>query len=109
MERTVAVFNPRMPKLSTLLIAALGFFVFASISIAPNGTRKPVINADGTVAHTPEGRVLTEIDGWGYVKKNWFGFLALFLTCVCLALGVVRLAWNGWLRIRNPRHETTPS
>jgi len=94
-----------MTRLHILLLIAVGLFVLGSISIAPNMTRKPVIGAEGAVAHGPDGRVLTELDEWGYVKKNWFGHLSFVLSFVFLSLVVARLMWNGWKRFSRHRNE----
>ena len=80
-----------MPKFSTLLLVAVGLFILSSISIAPNGTRKPVVMADGTAAYRPDGRPLTEFDSSGFLKGNWFGVSAGVLAFVFLVLAVVRL------------------
>jgi hypothetical protein len=83
----------RMPKFSNLLLVAVGLFILSSVSIAPNGTRKPVVMADGTVAHGPDGRVLTEFDSSGFLKGNWFDLSAAVLSLVFLVLAVARLIW----------------
>jgi hypothetical protein len=85
----------RMPKFSILLLIAVGLFILSAISIAPNGTRKPVVMADGTVAHSPDGKVLTEFDTPGFLKSNWFGLTALGLAPVVLVLAVARLIRPG--------------
>ena len=81
----------RMPKFSVLLLIAVGLFILSAISIAPNGTRKPVVMADGTVAHSSDGKVLTEFDTPGFLKSNWLGLAALGLAPVVLVLAVARL------------------
>ena len=83
----------RMPKFSTLLFIALGLFILSAVSIAPNGTRKPVVLADGTNAHSPDGKVLTEFDTSRFLKSNWLGLTALGLAPVILILAVARLFW----------------
>jgi hypothetical protein len=81
----------RMPKFFTLLLIAVGLFILSAIAIAPNGTRKPVMMADGTVAHSPDGKVLTEFDTSRFLKSNWLGLTALGLAPVVLVLAVTRL------------------
>jgi hypothetical protein len=88
-----------------LLLIAIGFLVLASISIAPNLGRRPVLAADGTEVRKPDGSVLTEPDTWGYIKKNWFGCAAAILSMVFFVLAIARLIWSGWLRIQRHRHE----
>jgi hypothetical protein len=83
-----------MPKFSTLLLVAVGLFILSALSIAPNGTRKPVVLADGTVAHSPDGKVLTEPDNLRILKSNWLGIATLFLAPVVLVLAVARLVWS---------------
>ena len=87
-----------MPKFSTLLLIAVGLFILSAVSIAPNGTRKPVVLADGTVAHSPDGKVLTEPDNLSSLKSNWFGVTTLFLAPVFLVLAVARLIWSKFKR-----------
>ncbi len=90
-----------MFRFSTLLLVAVGLFILSSISIAPNGTRKPVTTAEGTAVYGPDGKALTEFDSWSYVKSNWFGFSAGMLSLVFLALAVARLVWS---RVPRGRH-----
>jgi hypothetical protein len=85
----------RMPKFSTLLLIAVGLFVLSAVSIAPNGTRKPVVMADGTFAHSPDGNVLTEFDTSHFLKSNWLGLTALGLAPVVLVFALARLKWPG--------------
>jgi hypothetical protein len=87
-----------MPKFSTLLFIAIGLFIMSAVSIAPNGTRKPVVMADGMVAHSPDGKVLTEFDTSSFLKSNWFGLATLALAPVFLVLAVARLIWPKVLR-----------
>jgi hypothetical protein len=82
-----------IPKVSTLLLIAVGLLILSAVSIAPNGTRKPVMMADGTAAHSPDGKVLTEFDTQQFLKSNWFGLTALVLAPVVLVLAVARLIW----------------
>ena len=95
----------RVPKLHVLLLIAVGFLLLGSVSIPPNMGRKPVLSRDGTVAHRPDGSVVTETDDWGYVKKNWFGHLSFVLSAVFFILAVGRLLWIGWIRLLRP-HKT---
>ena len=95
----------RMPKFHVLLLIAIGLLVFASISIAPNLGRKPVLAADGAEVRKPDGSVLTEPDSWGHIKSNWFGYAAALLSMVFFVLAIARLIWSGWLRIQRHRHE----
>jgi hypothetical protein len=83
----------RMPKFSTLLFIAVGLFILSAVSIAPNGTRKPVVMADGKIAHSPDGKVLTEFDTSRFLKSNWLGLAALGLAPVVLVLAAARLIW----------------
>jgi hypothetical protein len=87
-----------MPKFSTILLIAVGLFILSAISIAPNGTRKPVMLADGTVAHSPDGKVLTVLDNLSTLKSNWFGFATLLLAPVVLVLAIARLIWSIFKR-----------
>lgn len=85
----------RMPKFFTLLLIAVSLFILSSVSIASNGTRKPVVMADGIVAHSSDSRALTEFDVSGFLSGNWFGLSAAVLSLVFLVLAVARLIWPG--------------
>ena len=95
-----------MLKFHVLLFIAIGLLVFASISIAPNMGRKPVVSSDGTEVRGADGTVLTEPDSCGHIKSNWFGYAAAALSIVFFVLAIARLIWSGWLRIQRHRHES---
>jgi len=95
-----------MPKFHILLLVAFGFLLLASISMAPNMGRKPVVAADGTEVRKPDGTVATKPDTEGYIRSNWFGFATAVLSMLFFLLAIARLLWNLWLRFRRPRYET---
>ncbi len=95
-----------MPRFQILFFIALGFLLLASISIAPNLGRKPVVATDGTVLRRPDGSVVTKPDTEGYIRSNWLGVIAAALSMLFFALAILRLLWNGWLRLRRLRYET---
>lgn len=90
-----------LPSISTCILTAAALLLVASISIAPNASRKPVLSADGSEILSAEGRVLTEFDTAGYLQSNWFGFTLLTIACVLLLLAAVLFALKlkGGLRI----------
>jgi hypothetical protein len=69
----------------------MGLFFLASISIAPNARRKPMLSSDGSIILGADGRVLTEFDTAGYLQSNWFGVTLYVMAGILFLLVTIRM------------------
>lgn len=79
------------PSIGTRIKTALILLFIASISIAPNATRKPVLSVDGSVVMNVNGRLLTEFDSAASLKSNWFSVTLIGFALALLVSVVIRL------------------
>jgi|SRR5882724_1358335 len=80
----------RRPKTRTQVFAIIGLVALASISMAPCAAVKPLLGADGSRIHRPDGTVVMTADNAFMWSVNWFAYSLLILA----------VALSGWLLLR---------
>ena len=90
----------RSAKNKTLVMAVIGLIALASISIAPYAPLKPLIGADGSPLHRPDGTLAMTGDAAAMWSLNWFGYSVLILAVILFAWLLLRIGRSLYSRFR---------